>query len=393
MNTKSVNGNNKRILILAANPKDTKKLRLDEEVRVIEEGLKRSLARDQFELITKWAVQTDDLRRALLEHKPHIVHFLGHGTGTSGIALENGSGQTHLVKANALQELFDIFRDDVECILLNACYSDEQASAIYECIDTVIGIRQTIEDQAAIKFSIGFYDALGAGENYQKAYKLGRNAINLDGMSDNQNLVLHHRQNNKQEDTNQKSLEDSVNSTQSAKNLAFAIAGNLKETNKPQFDAIVEILQKISGDTSIVIVDIQESSIRLILGGSSEGLQRLKELYDSGKLSTILDIPVEYVRFSESSKENSKKSEDSISAPSASNDISQIISSSQSELISTDSARNTIVSSSKKLSLLNNFTVYIEKIEGDIEVVINYCETINYPELHNIQPLRIAKQH
>ncbi len=38
----------KKILILSANPQDTARLRLDKEVREIEEGLKRSKERDQF---------------------------------------------------------------------------------------------------------------------------------------------------------------------------------------------------------------------------------------------------------------------------------------------------------------------------------------------------------
>ncbi len=57
----------KKILILTANPKNSDKLRLDEEVREIQEGLQRSRSRDQFEIISKWAVRPDDLRRALLD--------------------------------------------------------------------------------------------------------------------------------------------------------------------------------------------------------------------------------------------------------------------------------------------------------------------------------------
>jgi hypothetical protein len=38
------------LLILAANPKGTERLRLDEEVKRIEQGLERSKKRDQFKL-------------------------------------------------------------------------------------------------------------------------------------------------------------------------------------------------------------------------------------------------------------------------------------------------------------------------------------------------------
>jgi len=44
----------KTILLLAANPKGTTPLRLDEEVREINEGLLRSRQREQFKLVQRW---------------------------------------------------------------------------------------------------------------------------------------------------------------------------------------------------------------------------------------------------------------------------------------------------------------------------------------------------
>ena len=40
----------RKILFLASNPKDMDRLRLDEELREIDEGLKRSSQRDSFQL-------------------------------------------------------------------------------------------------------------------------------------------------------------------------------------------------------------------------------------------------------------------------------------------------------------------------------------------------------
>ncbi len=64
------------ILLLAANPKNTKRIRLDEEQRRIEQALERSRKRDEFKLISKWAVTDDDLRRALLETSPRLFTSL-----------------------------------------------------------------------------------------------------------------------------------------------------------------------------------------------------------------------------------------------------------------------------------------------------------------------------
>lgn len=168
-----------KILTLAANPKSTSHLRLDQEVRAIDEGLKRSKNRDQFQLVSKWAVQTDDLRRSLLDEEPCYVHFCGHGAGEEGILLEDESGHPKFVKGEALASLFKLFSNQIGCVILNACYSEVQAEAISQHVKYVIGMKQAIGDQAAIKFATGFYDALGAGRAVEEAFEFGKNAIGL----------------------------------------------------------------------------------------------------------------------------------------------------------------------------------------------------------------------
>jgi hypothetical protein len=56
------------ILILAANPQNSDKLRLDEEVSEIEKGLERAKDREQFRVVSKWAVSPRDMRRALQDY-------------------------------------------------------------------------------------------------------------------------------------------------------------------------------------------------------------------------------------------------------------------------------------------------------------------------------------
>jgi CHAT domain len=185
-----------KILILTANPKipNYEPLRLDAEVREIEEALRRSQHRDRFQLETQLATRTKDLRRALLDHQPQIVHFSGHGSGEQGLVLENDAGTLQLVSTEALTQLFTTSEiSEVECVLLNACYSEVQAIAIHQIVDCVIGMHQQIGDKAAIHFAEGFYDALGAGRPYEEAYKIGCTAIALEGIPEHQIPVLKHR--------------------------------------------------------------------------------------------------------------------------------------------------------------------------------------------------------
>src|SRR5262249_22220119 len=96
------------ILFLAANPKDTSRLRLDEELKSIDEALRRAKQRDNFRLVQKWAVTDDDLRRALLDEEPEIVHFCGHGAGKHGLVVESDTGGTQLISKDALAGLFKL---------------------------------------------------------------------------------------------------------------------------------------------------------------------------------------------------------------------------------------------------------------------------------------------
>ncbi len=182
--------NVKTILILAANPKGTSQLRLSEEVREIQSGLKRTHRQDAFTLQQQWAVRSRDVYQALLDSKPQIVHFSGHGSGEEGLVLENDAGQTQLVSTEALFNLFQLFGQQIECVVLNACYSEVQAKAIAKHIPYVIGMNKAVGDKAAIEFAIGFYEAIASGQSIEFAYKLGCTAIQMAGIPEHLTPVI-----------------------------------------------------------------------------------------------------------------------------------------------------------------------------------------------------------
>ena len=208
------------ILFLAANPKGTTQLRLDQEVHDISEGLLRSQNRDRFRLEQRWAVRPRDVQRALLDLNPQIVHFSGHGAGNKGLVFESNRASSQesrdlatepeleenevlafpdnenisLVNATTLANLFKLFSDKVRCVLLNGCYTEIQAKAIAHYIPYVIGMSRAISDSAAIDFAVGFYDALGAGRSIEFAYESGRTAIQMAGVPEHLTPILHSKQ-------------------------------------------------------------------------------------------------------------------------------------------------------------------------------------------------------
>lgn len=206
-NSDNDNNSPDTILFLAANPSDSGRLRLDKEAREIAESLQRANYRERFQLKHRWAVRSTDIRRALLDETPRIVHFCGHGAGLAkiagtrateepekesagGIYVEGENGESRLIPEEALTGLFEIFKDEVKTVVLNACFTQSQAEAIAKHIPHVIGMRSAIDDEAAILFASGFYDGLGAGRTVEQAFKIGCNAIQFYDLPDHLTPIL-----------------------------------------------------------------------------------------------------------------------------------------------------------------------------------------------------------
>lgn len=172
------------ILFLAANPGSSGRLALDEEARAIEAKLMASEHRDAIRFRSRWAVRADDLLHALNEDRPTVVHFSGHGAGVDGIVLHDDAGGDRLVSGSALRRLFSVMKDDIRIVVLSACYSSEQAQEIATVIDVVVGMGDSVADDAASVFAAAFYRALGFGRSVRNAFDQGIAAIALEGLDD-----------------------------------------------------------------------------------------------------------------------------------------------------------------------------------------------------------------
>lgn len=173
------------ILFLTADPTDASRLHLGKEIREIRSRLQSARLRNQFLLEERMAVRLSDITQAIFDAEPQIVHFAGHGTKEGELCFEDASGQIHTVKPDALASLFALLSNQIQCVLLNACYSELQANAIAKHINYVIGMKTAIGDEAAITFAVGFYKALGAGRSIEEAYKFGIVELQLHGMPEN----------------------------------------------------------------------------------------------------------------------------------------------------------------------------------------------------------------
>ena len=192
-------GDRVRVLVVTANPLGSSPLQLDREVKIIDEALRRSRKRNNFEVEYRLAATPSELRRALLDVEPHVLHFSGHGAGNQGLLFvsdesagslyrspegevrtQSDANEIRYVPADPLARLLGLCDEHLECVVLNACYSDIQGNAIAAYIPITIGSRDQIADRVAIKFAQGFYDAIGAGRSYEKAFQWGQVAIEFD---------------------------------------------------------------------------------------------------------------------------------------------------------------------------------------------------------------------
>jgi hypothetical protein len=173
----------KSVLMMCASPKDEIPLRLDQEARDLKEQL-RLVENKKNEVIVShaWAVRTDQVQMEVMNNTPDILHFSGHGN--KGIlCFEDKNGDTAVVPASAIEGLVSL-SDSIDCLVLNACYSDSVAKKVQPHVKAVIGCSVSIGDDAAISFSKAFYRAISHGNSYKRAFDLALNELQLNGMED-----------------------------------------------------------------------------------------------------------------------------------------------------------------------------------------------------------------
>lgn len=178
------------VLFFATNPLDTNRLRIDAEVRSIQEMIRLSEHRDSITFETRWAVRPLDILQAINELKPDVVHFSGHGSNTGKLVLENPDGTSNFVSQEVIAQTFKPSSDKIRLVFFNACFSFEQAMAVTEYIDAAIGMTDSIGDEAARVFAAQFYSSLGFGHSLEKAFAQAKAALMLEGIDESDTPML-----------------------------------------------------------------------------------------------------------------------------------------------------------------------------------------------------------
>ena len=161
------------IFFVAASPTDTATLRTGNEYNAIDTEVQ--LADTNFELLQLQAATYTGFMRILRKKNPQILHLSLHGDHENlFFEREDGTSDPIVSLVPTLQTA-----QNLRCVILSACYSAAQATAIKAALPhlAVIGSTDALPDLHATKFSQGFYMTLDNTANYAAAFDCGRALI------------------------------------------------------------------------------------------------------------------------------------------------------------------------------------------------------------------------
>jgi hypothetical protein len=165
------------VLYLTANPRG--ELRVDAEVRQVQQAVRGSKFRDNIDVLYRPAADLDSLVEGLNDRTPTIVHFSGHGN-ESGIGTDDAKSLRpagKLVTFDLLAKAIAATDTPPQVILLNSCKSAGARKSFFPPAKAIIVMGDSIGDPAATAFAAKFYAAIAAGQSLHSAFAQGKVAV------------------------------------------------------------------------------------------------------------------------------------------------------------------------------------------------------------------------
>ena len=128
----------------------------------------------------------ETLFKALRDQRPHILHFIGHGSAR-GIELAGSGSRTELLDASALATLVGNNLQTLRLVFLNSCRGAEETnqssftSAASQMIElglpAAVAMQYPISNEAAIELSEIFYSYVAMGDEIDAAITQARSYL------------------------------------------------------------------------------------------------------------------------------------------------------------------------------------------------------------------------
>ncbi|MES9943219.1 MAG: CHAT domain-containing protein [Candidatus Thiodiazotropha sp. 6PLUC2] len=178
-----------RMLMVIAAPADRPELAIGEELAHLDRALEELSATGVLTTLRLEHITLETLDNALLKHRPHVLHFIGHGDfvddeGVLVLESDRHPGTAETIAGRQLAVLLRNYRDCLRLVFLNSCmgatasnrdpFGGVAQSLIRRGIPAVIAMQFPIPDEAAIALSRHFYRYLAAGQPVDAALSSAR---------------------------------------------------------------------------------------------------------------------------------------------------------------------------------------------------------------------------
>lgn len=133
---------------------------IDDELQAIQDIM--AGRNSEFDVDIQYVTKVEQISEAIQNrtNRSKIIHICGDGTSDGTIRIpDQENGKEDELKPDTLAGFLSN-AGDVDCVILNYCYSSQASKLIAEHVQCVIGIDGYIERTAAIEFSKNFYNSL-----------------------------------------------------------------------------------------------------------------------------------------------------------------------------------------------------------------------------------------
>jgi len=187
-----------RLLTVISDPTDLEDYGLpaldaEQELKTLTQALKRLQTKDLLQEVPplRHAIRAE-ISEALREHRPHVLHLIGHGAfqdGRGKLLLEDEDHYALEMSDRAFRELLE-GHPDTRLVVLNACQGATRAAGdamlgmgpqlVSRGVPAVVAMQYPVYDRAAISFTREFYRALAHWYPIDVALSQARRAVYLD---------------------------------------------------------------------------------------------------------------------------------------------------------------------------------------------------------------------
>jgi hypothetical protein len=167
------------VLYLTADPDKAHSLRVDAEVRRVQDAIRGSEFRDNINVQYRPAANIGTLLDGLNDVRPQIVHFSGHGN-SHGLAMDNAKVEKpadESVSFDLLAKALAATDHQPRVVVLNSCHSSGARKALLKLGLIVVSMKTSISDIGAVAFAQRFYAAVAGGQSIKSAFRQGAVAV------------------------------------------------------------------------------------------------------------------------------------------------------------------------------------------------------------------------